>query len=92
MVSLADWFVVRDFNFPPDTLGTLIVGNGGFVLEVKNFYVWSARLSKQGKIPKMNPEDVAMCVWYRDEFEKEGIKLHQLILVDLFSIEYVGKI
>lgn len=83
---VANWSV-RDFNFPPETLGTLIVGNGGFCLRSKKFLETSARLSKQGKIPKMNPEDVAMCVWYRDEFEKEGVKFAPPELASLFSIE-----
>lgn len=87
---VADWSV-RGFNFPPATLGTLIVGNGGFCLRSKKFLETSARLSKEGKIPEKNPEDVAMCVWYRNEFEKEGIKFAPINIADLFSIEYVKK-
>jgi predicted nucleotidyltransferase len=83
---VANWSV-RDFNFPPETLGTLIVGNGGFCLRSKKFLETSAHLSKEGKIPKKNPEDVAMCVWYRDEFEKAGISFAPPELASLFSIE-----
>jgi hypothetical protein len=83
---VANWSI-RDFNFPPETLGTFIVGNGGFCLRSKKFLETSARLSKQGKIPKINPEDVAMCVWYRDEFEKESIKFAPPELASLFSVE-----
>jgi predicted nucleotidyltransferase len=87
----APWFVaewsVRDFGFPVDLLGTLIVGNGGFSLRSKKFLETSARLAQEGRIPKMNPEDVAMCVWYRSEFEKEGIKFAPPEIASQFSIE-----
>ncbi len=80
-------FSIRDFNFPPESLGTLIVGNGGFCLRSKNFLETSARLSNDGKIPIKHPEDVAMCVWYRDEFEKAGIKFAPADLAHKFSVE-----
>ncbi len=83
---VANWSV-RDFNFPPESLGTLIVGNGGFCLRSKNFLETSARLSKDRELPKNNPEDVAMCVWYRDKFENAGIKFAPPEIASLFSIE-----
>lgn len=83
---VADWSV-RDFNFPESLLGTLVVGNGGFCLRSKKFLETSARLSSEGKIPKLNPEDVAMCVWYRDVFENEGIQFAPSELAEKFSIE-----
>lgn len=86
---VAEWSV-RDFGFPPDSIGSLIVGNGGFSLRSKKFLEVSAKLAREGKLPKMNPEDVAMCVWYREEFEKEDINFAPAELAAHFSIEGTG--
>ena len=83
---VADW-AVRDFAFPGNLLGTYMVGNGGFCMRSKKFLETSARLLKEGKLPKFHPEDVAMCVWYRDTFEKEGIHFAPAELAKKFSIE-----
>jgi hypothetical protein len=83
---VADWSI-RDFDFPKDSLGKKIVGNGGFSLRSKKFLEISARLFNEGKIPKPHPEDVAVCVWYREHFEKEGIKFAPVELAERFSVE-----
>lgn len=73
--------------FPEDMKGKLVVGNGGFCLRSKKFLEVSAKLVSEGKIVKFHPEDVAMCVWYRDLFEQEGIKFAPPELALKFSIE-----
>lgn len=83
---VADWSV-NIFSFPKELLGQKIVGNGGFSLRSKKFLETSARLSKEGKIPKKHPEDTALCVWYRDILEKEGIKFAPVALAQRFSVE-----
>lgn len=87
----APWFVenwlVEKFDFPTEMVAKMIVGNGGFSLRSKKFLETSSKLFQQGKIHKINPEDIAMCVWYRDEFEKEGIKFAPTELAQKFSIE-----
>src|SRR6185437_5908691 len=70
---VADWSL-RDFYFPDHLLGTWVVGNGGFSMRSKRFLEVSSKLAREGKISKMHPEDVAMCVWYKEAFEKEGIR------------------
>jgi hypothetical protein len=87
----APWLVavwsVRDFNFPESTLGTKIVGNGGFSIRSKKFLETTSRLAKEGVFKKYHPEDVAMCVWYRDKLEANGIKFAPVDLALRFSIE-----
>ena len=74
-------------NFPEHMNGRLIVGNGGFSLRSKKFLETSNKLYESSKIPKNHPEDVAVCVWHRDEFEKENIKFAPVEIAKLFSIE-----
>jgi hypothetical protein len=83
---VADWSV-RDFNFPPEWLGTWVVGNGGFCIRSKKLMETTARLVAQGKIPQCHPEDTAICVWYRELFESEGITFTPVELAQQFSIE-----
>ena len=73
--------------FPEDMKGKLVVGNGGFCLRSKKFLEVSAKLANEGKITKFHPEDVAVCVWYKDLFEKEGITFASPDLALKFSIE-----
>jgi hypothetical protein len=51
-----------------------IVGNGGFTLRSKKFLDLCAKFVAEGKIERMNPEDAALCWWYRPLFEAEGMK------------------
>lgn len=81
-----DWSV-RDFDFPPESIGTHIVGNGGFSIRSKRFLETSARLARDGKIARMHPEDVALCVWYKHVLEYEGMKFAPAELAARFSIE-----
>ena len=83
---VADWSV-RDFDFPSNLLGTLVVGNGGFCIRSKKFLEVSSKLVREGKIIKMHPEDVAMCVWQRDLFEQSGIRFAPPEIAAKFSIE-----
>lgn len=81
---IADW-AVKNFNFPESTLGTWIVGNGGFSLRSKKFLETSYKLSLS--IKKYHPEDVAMCIWNRDFFESRGIIFAPVSVAKRFSIE-----
>lgn len=83
---VADWSL-RDFYFPAELLGKWVVGNGGFSLRSKRLLEIAARLIKNGKVVRTNPEDVAVCVWYKDFFEKEGIRFAPVELAKKFSVE-----
>lgn len=83
---VADWSV-RDFNFPENLLGTVVVGNGGFSLRSKKFLEVSAKLVEEGKIPQVHPEDVSLCIWHKDLLESRGIKIAPPDLASKFSIE-----
>jgi predicted nucleotidyltransferase len=74
-------------HFPKEWNGTWRVGNGGFSLRSKKFLDSSARLAQEGKIEKYNPEDVALCVWYRSLLEKEGMQFAPVDIAMRFSIE-----
>lgn len=84
--NVAEW-AVKDFDFPESLLGTRLVGNGGFSLRSKRFLELSAKFVEENKIKKLHPEDVALCVWSRDLFIKEGIKFAPPDLGVKFSVE-----
>ena len=86
---VADWSVDK-YNFPVELLGKYVVGNGGFSLRSKKLLSLTAQLSKQGKLEKYHPEDVAICVYYRDLMEKQGIKFPPIDLAKQFSFEGEG--
>jgi hypothetical protein len=70
-----------------DTAAPLVVGNSGFCIRSKRFLELSAKLSSENKIIKFFPEDVAVCVWYRDEFEKQGMTFAPPELAMRFSVQ-----
>ncbi len=74
-------------DFPKELNGTWVVGNGGFSLRSKRLLEISSRLAKEGKITRFQPEDTALCVWYRKLLEEEGIKFSTVELAMKFSIE-----
>ncbi len=93
--SWTDEFLKYDYIGAPlswgnqkDKDGKLIfsVGNGGFSLRSKRFIESSARFANEGKIEKFDPEDKALCVWYKDLFEKEGLTYAPVDLAMKFSV------
>jgi hypothetical protein len=78
---------IQKFDLPEELLGNCIVGNGGFSLRSKKFLEVAAKLYTEGKILRLNPQDVAQCIWYRDLFEKEGIVFAPVEIALQFSIE-----
>lgn len=87
---VADWSVTN-FSFPQELVGKFVVGNGGFSLRSKKMLLLTSKLSKAGKIPKLHPEDVSLCVWHREILENEGIKFASLYLAKRFSFESEDK-
>lgn len=83
---VANWSVDK-YDFPVELLGKYVVGNGGFSLRSKKLLSLTAKLSKQGKLNKYHPEDVAICVYYREFMEKQGIKFAPINLAKQFSFE-----
>lgn len=83
---VADWSV-DNYNFPIELLGKYIVGNGGFSLRSKKLLSLTAQLSQQGKLKKYHPEDVSICVYYRELLEKDGINFAPIDLAKQFSFE-----
>lgn len=74
-------------HFPKELYGQKVVGNGGFSLRSKKFLEISSQLVKRGIIKNYQPEDVALCVWYRKELENFGIKFPPIELAERFSFE-----
>lgn len=85
-ININKWMCDR-FKIPEELFGKSVVGNGGFCIRSKKFLSLSQTLSKQGKIVNKDPEDIALCIWYRDLFEKEGIKFAPMELAERFSLE-----
>ncbi len=78
-------------DFPKELHGAEVVGNGGFSLRSKKFLDASARLFSEGKITRYQPEDVALCVYYRDLLEMEGIKFAPIDVAKKFSYNMKSK-
>jgi hypothetical protein len=83
---IADW-KEEDFDFPIQSLGKSLVGNGGFSLRSRKLVSLVAKLFKENKISKYNPEDVAICAHYRQLLEDKGIKFAPVDLAKQFSFE-----
>ena len=87
----APWFVadwsVKDFGFPKELLGTLVVGNGGFSLRSKKFIALSAQMYNDGAFAVCHPEDVVLAVHHRKKIEKKGIRFAPVELAQQFSYE-----
>ncbi|HRH27050.1 MAG TPA: DUF5672 family protein [Parcubacteria group bacterium] len=81
-----DWSI-NDFGFPEKLRGTRVVGNGGFCIRSRKFLEVSSRLYKYKIFKTYHPEDIAVSVWYRDLFIKEGIKFAPVELARKFAIE-----
>lgn len=81
-----DWSI-RDFNFPKEMLGKLMVGNGGFSIRSKKFLEVSAKLAEEEKILKFHPEDTALCIWHKTDLENSGIRFAPVELAKKFSLE-----
>ncbi len=81
-----DWSI-NDFDFPEELRGERVVGNGGFCIRSKRLLQISSRLFNEGLINRFHPEDIAISVWYRDLFIKEGIKFAPLELAREFAFE-----
>jgi hypothetical protein len=83
---VADWSLEK-FDFPKEWFGKFVVGNGGFCLRSRKFIETSSRLYSEGVFKKYHPEDVALCVWYRDIMEAAGIKFAPPEVAARFSLE-----
>lgn len=87
----APWFVagwsVKNFDFPKNLVGKLVVGNGGFCLRSKKFLSVCSKLFKEDKIKRYHPEDVSLCVWNRELLENEGINFAPVEIAKNFSFE-----
>ena len=86
---IADWSV-KMFDVPPELLGQRIVGNGGFSLRSKKLLSLTAKLGAN-KITRQNPEDMAICIYYRDLMESNGISFAPVGLAQRFSFESEGQ-
>jgi hypothetical protein len=83
---VADWSV-KNFDFPVEWLGKLAVGNGGFSLRSKKLLSLTAKLFLDKKLEKYDPEDVAICVRYRQLLEENGIKFAPVDIAKQFAFE-----
>ena len=84
--KVADW-AVNNFDFPKELLGQYVVGNGGFNLRSKKLISICAKLTKEGQMTRLHPEDVALSVYYRKLLEDSGILFAPVDLAKEFSYE-----
>ena len=83
---IGDW-AIKNFDVSEDLLGKFIVGNGGFSLRSKKLLSLCSKLASEGKMPKYNPEDMAICIYYRKLMEENGIRFAPVELAEKFSYE-----
>ncbi|MEI7451631.1 MAG: DUF5672 family protein [Candidatus Falkowbacteria bacterium] len=83
---VADWSI-KNFNFPSELLGQWVVGNGGFSLRSKKLLSMISELFRDNKFEKYDPEDAAICVYYRQLLEDNGIKFSPVDLAKKFCFE-----
>ncbi|KND47694.1 MAG: hypothetical protein AB201_02030 [Parcubacteria bacterium C7867-006] len=81
-----DWSIY-DFGFPENLRNTRIVGNGGFCIRSRKFLEVSSRMYLSGVFKTYHPEDIALCVWYRDLLTSEGIRFAPVELARRFALE-----
>jgi len=81
-----DWSI-NNFAFPEELRGSLVVGNGGFCIRSKKLLEVSSTLFRDGVIKRFHPEDIAICVWYRNIFESHGISFAPAELSKQFALE-----
>lgn len=70
-----------------DLQQSFVVGNGGFSLRSKKFLEVSAKLARENKITKFHPEDVSLCVWYKDLLEQENVTFAPVDIAMKFSVQ-----
>lgn len=83
---VADW-AVENFDFPPDLLGKLVVGNGGFSLRSKKLTKLCKEMMEQNLFPRYHPEDTAIGVYQKPYLESKGIQYPPIELAKQFSFE-----
>jgi len=83
-ISKKDSWAKTDFKYSDQLL---VVGNGGFSLRSKKFLELSARMVTENIITKFYPEDVSLCVWYRDLLEQQGMTFAPVDLAIKFSVQ-----
>ena len=90
----APWLVlnwlVEKCDFPAKLIGQRVVGNGGFSLRSKKLLTLIAKLAREGRFERYNFEDVAICVYYRQLLEDQGIRFAPVELAQRFSFESEG--
>ena len=80
-------FAINKSGFPEELRGKLLVGNGGFSLRSKRFTSLCAELSREGALPKYEPEDVVLCLENRKLLETHGMKFSPNDVAKKFSFE-----
>ena len=83
---VADWSV-KNFDFPRELIGKYVVGNGSFNLRSKKLLSLSSELYEKGELKRHSPEDVSICIYYRNLFERHGIKFAPVNIAKKFSYE-----
>ena len=83
---VADWSV-KNFDFPEELLGKLVVGSGGFSLRSKKLTSLCSKLYKEKKLGRIHPEDTAIGVYNRKLFEDNGINIAPVDVAKKFSFE-----
>jgi hypothetical protein len=84
---VGDW-AVRDFDFPKELIGKLVVGNGGFSIRSKKLVSLCAKLFNEKAFERWHPEDTAIGVYNRKLLEDNEVKFAPVNLAKKFSFEY----
>jgi len=83
-LQIAEWSI-KKFDLEKDTLGKLVVGNGGFSLRSKKLISLLKQLYELGEIKEYHPEDVVICIKIKKQLESLGIKFAPVELAEQFA-------
>lgn len=85
-IEIGQWTVERH-GVPVESIGELVVGNGGFSLRSRRLLELTAVLATTGDFILTEPEDWAQCYTEKAKLEAAGIRFAPVSVAEAFSFE-----
>jgi hypothetical protein len=85
-IEIGQWTVERH-DVPVESIGQLVVGNGGFSWRSQKLLALTAKLAAAGDFTLTEPEDWAQCYTEKAKLEAKGIRFAPVPVAEAFSYE-----
>jgi hypothetical protein len=85
-IEIGQWTVERH-GVPVESIGELVVGNGGFSWRSQKLLKLTAELAAAGDFILIEPEDWAQCYTEKAKLEARGIRFAPVSVAEVFSFE-----